>query len=153
MTSKFIKQIIKFVLVGVINTGIDIAVLKILVVTFSVGREGFLFTIIKAISFIAAVLNSYFMNKYWTFIGSHKRKTSTELSQFIVVSIGGLLVNTVAASLVFYQIQPFTNIDIVIRNWSVVAALFGSAAAMGWNFFGYKKFVFKHHHPDLYPPA
>jgi putative flippase GtrA len=153
MTAKTLKQIAKFITVGVINTGIDIAVLKVLILLTGLGRQGFYFTFFKAISFVVAVINSYFMNKYWAFAGAKKSKTSVEMTQFFIVSLGGLVVNAGAATIFLHSFDPILNTPLVVNNWPLVAALFGSGVGLFWNYIGYKKIVFKHHHPDLYPPA
>jgi len=61
-----IYQFIRFVFVGGINTVLDLAVLNLLVYVFAVTNP-FIFSVCKGISFIVAVTNSYFMNKYFTF--------------------------------------------------------------------------------------
>ena len=47
------------------------------------GYSGF-----KGISFIAAVVNSYFWNKYWVFASTGKNKKGEFLKFFIISAIG-----------------------------------------------------------------
>ena len=62
-----IPKFIRFAIVGVINTIIDLGLLNILISIFGLAQP-FLFSFYKGISFIiCALLNSYFMNKRFTF--------------------------------------------------------------------------------------
>src|SRR3989338_5283334 len=51
-------QAAKFLLVGALNTFVDLGVLNLLILLFSV-EAGFLFSIFKGSSFAVAVINSY----------------------------------------------------------------------------------------------
>ncbi|OGZ02084.1 MAG: hypothetical protein A2430_01390 [Candidatus Liptonbacteria bacterium RIFOXYC1_FULL_36_8] len=148
-------QIFKFGFVGILNTAIDIAILNALM-SFSGIKAGFFFSLFKGASFLAATINSYFMNKYWTFKDNDK-KTVAEAGQFFIVSVLGLVINISVASFVVNFINPilfilkpfkyaisifginFDNAQI----WGNIAALTASASSMFWNFFGYKLIVFK----------
>ncbi len=136
-----IKQFSKFIIVGGVNTGIDVVILRILVgVTGIVGGGGIV--VLNAISFSVAVVNSYFMNKLWTF--EDKTRTEKEpfkFSQFFIVSLIGISIN----SGVVYVITTFTQpiLGISEANWVVVAKLFATGFSLVWNFIGYKLFVFK----------
>lgn len=70
ITRKLGIQITKFIIVGIINTGIDLAVLNFIIAVTHKGRHGFYFSLFKFISFTASTINSYFMHKYWTFAGT-----------------------------------------------------------------------------------
>ena len=59
-------QLAKFIVVGVLNTLVDLGVLNLLILVTDVTLGPF-YVIFKSISFIAAVSNSYVWNKYWTF--------------------------------------------------------------------------------------
>src|SRR3989344_6644799 len=59
-------QFVKFGIVGGLNGMIDLGILNLLIY-FSGLAAGFWYSVFKSASFIAAVTNSYFWNKYWTF--------------------------------------------------------------------------------------
>jgi len=59
-------QVAKFILVGGLNTIVDLGILNILLVLFGPATL-LLGTVFKAIAFLTAVMNSYVWNKYWTF--------------------------------------------------------------------------------------
>ena len=64
---KLVPQMARFAVVGVINTAVDLAVLNTLIAISHRGRSGLLYSLFKAISFLVAVLNSYWLNSRWTF--------------------------------------------------------------------------------------
>lgn len=146
-----IKQIIKFITVGAVNTGVDLFILNLLIWSTGKGTRGTLFGVFKALSFIVAAVNSYFLNKYWTFAGHQKKKKHVEASQFAVVTGIGWLINVAVATFVVNKVSPSYGLN--AHQWINVAALTGTAVGLFWNFFGYRLFVFKHHHNDLLPPA
>jgi len=141
MNSTIIKQISKFVIVGVINTGIDFAVLNALLFSTKIysGRWLILF---NSISFSAAVINSYFLNKYWTFKSQNVEDSKAkQFSQFLIISSIGISINDA----IVYGLATFTSplFGFSAQMWTNVAKLFATAASMVWNFIGYKFIVFK----------
>lgn len=58
----FIKQAIKFSMVGLINTGITIGSIFILTKLFSVN-----YVVANGIGYILGLINSFLMNRSWTF--------------------------------------------------------------------------------------
>ena len=138
--NKSFKELLKFGLAGAVNTLIDFAVLNILISTFGLGENNAHYMIFKVISFLAAVTNSFFMNKYWVF-----KKTTTdtpsEVWRFLGVSLIGLVLNALVSSFFFNfgpRIYPFS-----MHAWANIGALIGTFAVLTWNFFGYKVLVFK----------
>ncbi len=130
-------QLAKFVVVGVLNTLVDLGVLNLIIFIAGV-TLGPLYVVFKSISFIVAVLNSYIWNKYWTFESGNKE--TKELLQFFAVSLIGFIINVGIASAVanFVFIPGFS--DIRMAN---LGALTGTIFGLAWNFLGYKFVVFK----------
>jgi len=60
------RQIGRFAVIGILNTVLDFAVLNLLIDATGF-NSGSGFIVIKGISFIVAVTNSYYWNKYWAF--------------------------------------------------------------------------------------
>jgi len=137
-------QVVKFGLVGVLNTFVDLGVLNLLILITGFA-SGVYFSVFKGISFIVAVINSYYWNKFWTFKkkdpGAVDNRRGSEFAQFLAVSVGGFLVNVGAASLVVNLIGPIGGID--PRTWANLGAIIATLVALAWNFLGYKFFVFK----------
>jgi len=158
MNTNIFKQISKFVIVGVINTGIDFAVLNLLTSLTKI-YSGKWIVVFNSISFTAAVINSYFMNKRWTFhqsadiarppadnqkLNSKERgqkQTPKEFMQFVIVSVIGISINDI----IVYGITTFTAplFGLSEKLWVNAAKICATATSMVWNFIGYKFFVFK----------
>ena len=151
MKSKNFSQVLKFIVVGVLNTAIDLAVLNFLIFVFHTGQTGFNYALFKAISFLAALINSYLMNRSWTFTGGGSRNPGyIEFGQFFGISVIGLGINVVAASAFIGLIHPLFGLS---AFWPSIAALAGTAFGLIWNFIGYKYFVFLKEDSELLPPA
>ena len=134
------RQAIKFVLVGALNTVIDLGVLNILILASGISA-GLGYSIFKGISFIAAVVNSYFLNRSWTFRGGATSKTQKEFFQFFIASVIGFAINVSVASFVVNFIGP--QFGIGAKLWANVGAILATLTAMFWNFLAYKFIVFK----------
>ncbi len=135
-----IWQLGKFMLVGSLNTFIDLGLLNFLMVLFSIA-SGWYFSLFKAISFSLAVTNSYFWNKFWTFRHKEKKVGVGEYSQFYLITGIGFLINVSIASLVVNVIGPQFGFSPTL--WANVGAVIAVLSAFMWNFLGYKFIVFK----------
>lgn len=148
-------QFIKFGLVGALNTAVDFGVLNILIWISGIAA-GIGFSIFKTISFLAAVINSYVLNKYWTF-GDRSRGTVRQAGEFIAVSLIGLVINVGAASLIVNGVEPIDSLINLAGSllslggismseaqiWANIGTLSAIIISLVWNFFGYKFLVFK----------
>jgi len=151
-----IWQMAKFIVIGVLNTFVDLGILSLLVFIFrnvwDISAEDIFLTLpligilsfysfYKAISFVVANMNSYYWNKHWTFEQGAVQKTKAEFVQFFAVSIVGFLLNVTIASLVFKNVHPIGGLN--SDQWGLIGALCGTIAGLAWNFIGYKLWVFK----------
>ena len=133
-------QAAKFILVGILNTFVDLGVLNILMLVTSISTGAF-YSVFKGISFVVAVINSYFWNKFWTF----KKAAATanpqkEFVQFLVVSVIGFGINVGVASLV---VSLGGSLGMSAKLLANAGGLVATLCSMGWNFVGYKFIVFK----------
>lgn len=151
LTRELAWEILKFGIVGVVNTGVDLVIFKILRLSTGLGTVGFYFSLFKAISFLFAATNSYFMNKYWTFSGHAKKSQVIEIRQFITITTGGWIINVIAATIFVHSVSPQFGWN--AERWASIAALVGTAVGLIWNFLGYRLFVFKRKHNEILPPA
>lgn len=131
-----IRQIVKFSLVGVLNTAIDFSLLNLLIQIFSWGLIP-----ANTISFSLAVINSYFLNKYWTF-RNHQSAHLRQFSSFILVSLIGLGLSNL---LIYYGTQFLGTYDFGLSfSWHYnIAKAVSAVVVLTWNFFASKFFVFR----------
>lgn len=129
----------KFACVGALNTAIDLAVLNLLIAFFGTGAHGDLFAPFKAVSFLAAVTNSYLLNRYWVFEYAGPVRDKKEPALFFIVSLFGLLINVSISYAVFALSTQVFSASVAAN----VGALAAVVAVFAWNFFGYRSFVFK----------
>lgn len=143
-----IAQFIKFAFVGIINTGVDWIVFFILIRLVPFFAE--FSPLAKAISFIVAAVNSFIMNSAWTFSKEFKSgfsendsqrlsKGSVYFGRFLVVSIVGLIINTIVYS-VALSIIPSSFSATLVKLISLACA---SGAGIIWNFFANKYWTYK----------
>ncbi|MFA9262577.1 MAG: GtrA family protein [Undibacterium sp.] len=142
--ARTVKQFSKFIIVGGVNTGIDFAVLNVLMYVTHINSGPTLF-FLNCISFSVAVVNSYYMNRRWTFREANEglgdKKPAVQFSQFFIVSIIGILINGGILTLITTFIPaPF---GLGAQLWANAAKLCATGASLVWNFVGYKLFVFK----------
>lgn len=133
-------QMAKNILVGIGNTFIDLGILNLLMATTGIAF-GWPITLFKAISFAAAVIHSYFWNKYWTFKKHETQVSAKEFSSFIGVALGGLLIHVSVISILVNVIGP--QFGISAKLWVNLGAGTAVIAGFAWDFFGYKFIVFK----------
>lgn len=134
-----IFQAAKFFLVGTLNTFIDLGVLNFFIWISGIFKGPF-YALFKAISFLAAVTNSYFWNKYWTFEKKEEKPKPEEFLKFLTLTLVGLLINVGIASLVVNVIGPQFGINEKI--WASIGAIIAAFFAFLWNFLASKFIVF-----------
>ena len=137
------KRFIKFAAVGAAGSVTDIALLNILFQRF-----GFPLAPANTVSFTAAVIQNFTLNRLWTFPESRTRKASSQLVQFAIVSIVGLTINQI----VFLAIHSFLKSFWI--SWVGSAGLgntvsynFAKLLAIGvvlfWNFFANRTWTYR----------
>ncbi len=133
-----LQQGLRFSIVGGINTVVDLTVLNLLILLEPRGRSGLVYSAFKTLSFLAAVTNSYLLNRKFTF-QSKTAASSAQFTGFLIVSIGGLLINVgVATSVATFVPPPL----VLAAYWPSIAAMAGIPFGLIWNFFGYRYLVF-----------
>lgn len=137
---RIIRQFSKFLLVGGINTAIDLIVFNALIFTTGITSGGGIF-VLNLMSFSVAVVNSYLMNKYWTFQDLKKEGEETKFVQFITVSFLGAGINSGIVTLFTTLLSPMFGLS--PHLWANVGKLLATGVSLVWNFIGYKLFVFR----------
>ena len=146
-------QLIKFALVGVMNTLVDFLVFTVLQLIFDVPDEAVLLIgLFTLISYVCGLLNSFMLNTRWTFKKEYKR-SAREKWLFIAVNLVSWLVSFaltyVFTNYVFAgsgiaetvtQLISFLNADVNVV--SILAKLVSAPFVIIVNFIGSKLFVF-----------
>lgn len=130
----FVFQFGKFFVVGLSNTFLDLGVLNFLILATDI-TQGIYFSAFKGISFVCAVINSFFWNKYWTF-----QKQGSFMLFLLVVSGSALLNIGWASYMVNYMGAPAS---ISPKVWDNIAALSSVFLVLTWNFLGMRLIVFR----------
>ena len=136
---KFFNQFSKFAAIGFTNAAVDFGVLNLLIVNTGISVGGW-YPIFKGISFISAIIPSYFWNKYWAF-EAVEGGGGFEFAKFMSVAIVSIFINTGIASLVVNYVNPLGGLNLEV--WANVGAVAGSAVALIFSFVGFKVAVFK----------
>ncbi len=140
-------QLSRFLAVGILNTGVDLAVLNVETILTGI-KDGSGYALQKGLSFFVAVVFSYLLNKRWTFRDRSTTQRTKKFSQFFVVSSMGAVVNVSTATAVVTYVKvlanPALNLALLTDQvWVNIGALVGAGAGFLWNFLGYKFLVFK----------
>lgn len=136
----FVFQAAKFLLIGVLATSADLAVLNLLILISGVST-GLAYSTFKGASFLVATLGKYWGNKFWAFEKPEMAGAKKEFTQFFAVTLVGLGINVVIASLVVNVIGPQFELPTII--WANIGAIIAAICSSVWNFLGYKFIVFK----------
>lgn len=118
-------RLLKFNIVGVLNTCIDFVVFYILTSIFT------MFVVpAQIIAYSCGVINSYFVNRFWTFgvKGKHNKK---QFILFIMVNIVALSVSTI---LIYFLVQVIEQV--------MIAKVLVTVIVMLINYFGQKYIIF-----------
>lgn len=129
LKNKLLMQIIKFVFVGGTAFLIDYYLLLFLTNTMNIH-----YVVSNVISFCVSVIYNYILSAFWVFeMDKNKSKTQTFVV-FIVLSVIGLLINTVVVFL-FYDATKIFALSI--------SKIIATAIVMVYNFVSRKIFLEK----------
>jgi putative flippase GtrA len=131
------KRFVKFAIVGVAGMFTHLTLANL----FNFGLH-FPDATANAIGFMTAVVQNYLLNYSWTFRDQQSSRTKArwvQAGQFVVVSLVGLVINSLVRELVSYLLHPFwlaaipdaAIAEIVNYNFSIIAAI---GVVLFWNF-------------------
>jgi len=149
----------RFIVVGILNTFIDYLILNLLVffgftaILVILGQK---FLIANIISVFAAMINSFILNKQWTFQSKGGNVYLEIVKFFVITVIGMFVVHQLVFNLFYYRLPAITASVILISeifklnnifSGQFIALNFAKTVAVAvsliWNFLGYKFIVFK----------
>ncbi|TGE32234.1 GtrA family protein [Desulfosporosinus sp. Sb-LF] len=114
----------KFCLVGTVNTGVDFVVFTVL------SNLGVLLLIAQCVSYTCGVLNSFLLNRTWTFRG--RGQSSGQLIRFLVLNLGTLIIT--------YGLLVYFHNSLA---WPlIVCKLVATCASLGINYVGSRLWIF-----------
>lgn len=147
---KELERFMKFAIVGTLGAIVDFGTLNILQATLLPPDPIFPLNVSIAVtfSFLAAVMNNFIWNRYWTYPDSRSRSVRRQLAQFAFVSVVGWIGRTVWVTLAYtalgtlavefiQTINSSFSPDAILQNriGTNVALLVGVFVVMIWNFF------------------
>ncbi len=125
----YLRQLIKFLVVGATSAAINFLFLYFLTEWLGIW---YLFSAV--LGFIVAAAFNFLVNKFWTFSSLGKgKKALNQLLKFLVISVSGLIINT----LVIYCLTEFIEFDYRL-SW-----VFACAVVTVWNFCFNKFWTFR----------
>ena len=136
LSKPFLKDLIKFAIVGTIGTVINISILYLLTEFFNLY---YIFS--EIIAFIVSVLNNYILNKLWTFQEKIQEKIIRKYFKFSLVCLVSLLLNI---TVLFILVEYF-------YIWYIMAEIIAIFCAFLINFSGSRLWTFKKNNIEVNP--
>lgn len=133
--SKLISQIIKFCLVGGLNSAIDIGIYTLLT------HLGLPLLVANTTSTTVAMVVSYFLNSRYTFEERHL--TTQRIILFIVITATGQWVLQPLVILASTDLLQLTSLGLPKLATIIIPKMVAIAVTLLWNFVWYRLVVFK----------
>jgi putative flippase GtrA len=143
----FFRPLSKFAMIGVLNSGIDFWVFNMFISATGV-ETGPDILAFKSISFVVALVNSYFWNKYWAFKAGGTTKKGKEFLSYVIVTVIGFVLNVGTTFAIVNLTTPHFHLNQV--QWDNVAAAIATLSNLLWNYLGYHFIVFEGAHRKKY---
>lgn len=137
----FTPQLIKFLIVGASGTLIDYLILILL--------KSYNWQTLTAntLSFTAGLVNNYYWNSHWTFKERNRKSSLKQFSQFTIISLIGLGLNTTIVLLLEIPMGEILGIPGV---GYIPAKAFATIIVLFWNYLANRHWTFnqpkKPHH-------
>lgn len=119
-------QVLRYGLVGISNTLIDIASLNVLLWRFPTHHANQLL-IYNSLAYTLGALNSFILNKYWTFRSS-RVISGREILRFVIIMIGSFLCNEGILWITGTILHPVIASTFLWANLSKGSAAIGTAS-------------------------
>jgi putative flippase GtrA len=133
------KQFSRFFLVGIGGTLIDLGLLTLL------KYLGWQTLPASIISFLTGAGHNYLWHRYWTFTRASNAQLLPQLTQFLLVSLSNLLLNSV----LMFGLEPMFHYLLSAPGWTawayLPAKICSIVAVMLWSFWINRFWTFKPH--------
>lgn len=130
-----IFEFIKFAVVGVIGTMVDFGTYAILTRVFDV-----YYITATCISVFLAIINNFFLNKYWTFKKGQSGDTKKEYLKFFIVSVVNYFLNI---GITWYIVEKTLSESLFGSYEDFFAKVVAIGIVLFSNYFGNKYWTFK----------
>ena len=122
----FVNQLLRFCIVGGLNTFIDLLVLNILVWLLPTTHVHVL-VLYNSLAYLVGAVNSFFWNKLWTF--EHRSQvTSRQVKHFAIVTLVGIVCNDILIWLATSTLTAASLSGFFWTNGAKVGAIAGTFA-------------------------
>lgn len=147
----WLREVVLFAGVGVMNTAVDIVVLNLLVL-LTHHDQGWWLLLFDGLSFLAGLINSYVLNGRFTFRDSGSGDFGRFL-RFVAVNAVGLLINT----LIVWTLSPLLGGLVVEGHDKLLSPIMAVNVSKGlatvfslcWNYLAMKYWIFRREEPAL----
>ena len=124
------KRIVRFGVVGILNSGIDLGLFDLLH-----GRFHLIIILANAISYLTALTNSFFFNKVWTF--SSARTGRRVMHDYLLFFVGNFIGWMISTSVVYL-------LSVVVS--AGIAKVISILLVFPWNYWFSERFVYVGRH-------
>ncbi|HOV80508.1 MAG TPA: GtrA family protein [Bacillota bacterium] len=131
MITENLTQLFKFAAVGCVNTFIDWAV-YFTIIKILPSESIFLYTAAKGFSYFCGIVNSFLLNRCWTFKAYTAEHEGYRFAKFALVSVAGIGLNSISIFL-------FLSMGLV----QIVSLFLATFVAFSFNFTLSKVWVFR----------
>jgi len=135
----------KFALVGISGTFIDFFFLNLFIQRFGIAQNT-----AKAFSFSIAVFNNFLWNRLWTYPESRELPFFRQFSQYLIVSIVGLLINisifAITNQSLIHALNGFLPNNFPFSSSVVsynISAAIATIVVLFWNYFANRFWTFR----------
>ncbi len=140
-------QFVRFGFVGVLNTLLDVLLLNSLLWLFPTTNT-FSILLFNSLAYSIGAVNSFFLNKYWTF-GSHQQTSWSEVRRFTLTTLLGILCNDILIWLASKLLLSFISNSSLATNTAKVFAIAGTVFV---SYLGMRLWVFVKKPPNIASP-
>ncbi len=130
------KQFVKFCLIGVSSTVLDVVISRLLMDKFGIN-----WLAANTLSFAVAVTNGYLWNSLWTFRGMGAARKHTQYLKFVAVNLVGYGLNTVIMATTILMLTGHMTGTPPRGIWAVAKGTAVLLVAI-WNFLANKRWTF-----------
>ncbi|HET9920842.1 MAG TPA: glycosyltransferase [Ktedonobacteraceae bacterium] len=142
---RLLRQVLRFALVGGLNTIVDLLILNGLLLLFPT-TSTFKLLAYNSLAYSLGAINSFLLNKYWTF-GQRQPTTGKEVQRFVLTTLAAIGWSSIILWLASSVLHPLVVNPTVWANASKVFAIAGTALI---SYLGMRLWVFvnnTHQHP------